>query len=38
LNVRDRAFLKVFRALSFTAHLIGDQSIYALPASRCLPR
>jgi len=36
LNIRDDAFLKVFRTLSFKAHLIGDRDIYALPASRCL--
>jgi DNA ligase-associated metallophosphoesterase len=36
LNIRDNAFLKVFRTLSFKAHLIGDHSIYTLPACRCL--
>jgi DNA ligase-associated metallophosphoesterase len=36
LNIRDDVFLKVFHMLSFKAHLIGDHSIYALPASRCL--
>jgi DNA ligase-associated metallophosphoesterase len=36
LNIRDDAFLKVFGTLSFKAHLIGDHSIYTLPASRCL--
>ena len=36
LNIRDHAFLKVFRAPSFKAHLIGDRSIYVLPATRCL--
>jgi DNA ligase-associated metallophosphoesterase len=36
LNIRDSAFFEVFRTLAFTAHLIGDRAIYALPASRCL--
>jgi DNA ligase-associated metallophosphoesterase len=36
LNIRDHAFLRVFGMLLFTAHLIGDHSIYALPANRCL--
>ena len=36
LNIRDDAFLKVFRTLSFKAHLIGGRSIYLLPATRCL--
>ena len=36
LNIRDYAFLRVFRTLSFIAHLIGERAIYALPASRCL--
>ncbi len=36
LNIRHPAFCKVFRGLAFTAHLIGDQDIYALPATRCL--
>lgn len=36
LNIRDDAFLGVFGTLSFKAHLIGDHSIYTLPASRCL--
>jgi DNA ligase-associated metallophosphoesterase len=36
LNIRDGAFLKVFRTLAFMAHLLGDHSIYALPANRCL--
>ncbi len=35
LNIRDHAFLKVFRTLSFTAYLIGEHAIYPLPASRC---
>jgi len=36
LNIRDRAFVKVFGALAFTAHLIGERRIYAFAAARCL--
>jgi uncharacterized protein len=36
LNVRDRAFLAVFGARPFTAHLLGDRRLYAFAASRCL--
>jgi hypothetical protein len=36
LNIRDRAFTKVFGALAFTAHLIGRRRIYAFAAARCL--
>lgn len=36
LNIRSAAFGKAFPAWAFTAHLIGDHGVYALPASRCL--
>ena len=36
LNIRDRAFLDVFGALAFTAHLIGERRLYAFAAARCL--
>lgn len=36
LNVRDRALVSVFGALSFTAHLLGTGRLYAVPAARCL--
>jgi DNA ligase-associated metallophosphoesterase len=36
LNVRDRAFVSVFGALSFTAHMLGAGRLYAVPAARCL--
>jgi uncharacterized protein len=36
LNIRARAFLKVFGALAFTAHLIGSRRLYAFAAARCL--
>ena len=37
LNVRDRAFLALFGAPSFTAHMLGAQRLYAVAAARCLP-
>ena len=36
LNIRDIAFLKVFGALGFTAHLIGQRRLYTFAAARCL--
>ena len=36
LNIRDRAIVGLFGALSFTAHLLGDGRLYAIPAARCL--
>ena len=36
LNVRDRAIVSVFGALSFTAHMLGSARLYAVPAARCL--
>jgi DNA ligase-associated metallophosphoesterase len=36
LNVRDRAFARVFGARKFTAHMLGDNRLYAFAASRCL--
>ena len=36
LNIRDRAIVNVFGALSFTAHLLGTGRLYAVPAARCL--
>jgi DNA ligase-associated metallophosphoesterase len=36
LNVRDRAIVSVFGALSFTAHMLGVARLYAVPAARCL--
>jgi hypothetical protein len=36
LNVRDRAIVSVFGALSFTAHMLGASRLYAVPAARCL--
>jgi metallophosphoesterase superfamily enzyme len=36
LNVRDRAFASVFGTLSFTAHMLGDTRLYAMPAEYCV--
>jgi DNA ligase-associated metallophosphoesterase len=36
LNIRDRAIVALFGALSFTAHLLGQGRLYAIPAARCL--
>jgi hypothetical protein len=37
LNVRDRAFARVFQTLTFTAHMLGRQRVYAVAAKNCLP-
>jgi DNA ligase-associated metallophosphoesterase len=37
LNVRDRAILKLFDTLAFTAHMLGAHRLYAIAATRCLP-
>ena len=36
LNIRDRAFATVFGARKFSAHLLGEDRLYAFAASRCL--
>jgi DNA ligase-associated metallophosphoesterase len=36
LNIRDRAFLAVFAARKYRAHMLGDDRLYAFAASRCL--
>jgi len=35
LNIRDAAFARIFRDRSFTAHLLGDNRVHAIAASRC---
>jgi DNA ligase-associated metallophosphoesterase len=35
LSIRDLAFEKVFRSLEFMAHLLGDNRLHAIAASRC---
>ena len=37
LNVRHAAFTEVFSTLAFTALMLGEQRLYAMPAARCLP-
>jgi len=37
LNIRDRAFAAVFGPRKFTAHMLGEDRLYAFAASRCLP-
>ncbi len=37
LNVRHAAFADVFGTLAFTAHMLGEQRLYAIAARRCLP-
>jgi len=37
LNVRDRAISGLFGTLSFTAHMLGTQRLFAVAAERCLP-
>ncbi len=37
LNVRDRAFARVFETLAFRAHMLGARRVYAVAAKRCLP-
>jgi DNA ligase-associated metallophosphoesterase len=36
LNIRDRAF-KALLGRAFTAHMLGDDRLYAFGAARCLP-
>ena len=35
LSIRDRAFAAIFRTLAFTAHVLGDERLHAIAASRC---
>jgi hypothetical protein len=37
LNIRDAAFADVFGTLKFTAHMLGEDRLYAFSAKRCLP-
>lgn len=37
LNVRHAAFADLFGTLAFTAHMLGEDRVYAFPAKRCLP-
>jgi DNA ligase-associated metallophosphoesterase len=35
LNVRHRAFARLFRTLAFTAHMLGERRVYAVAARHC---
>jgi DNA ligase-associated metallophosphoesterase len=35
LNIRDRAFAKIFATLAFTVHVLGDGRLHRMPAARC---
>src|SRR3954453_18020447 len=35
LSIRDDAFSKIFQTLSFVAHVLGDNRMHAISASRC---
>jgi uncharacterized protein len=35
LSIRDAVFAEIFQALGFTAHVLGDNRMHAIPASRC---
>lgn len=36
LNIRDAAFADLFGTLAFTAHMLGEDRLYAFAAKRCL--
>jgi DNA ligase-associated metallophosphoesterase len=35
LNIRDDAFAKIFQTVGFMAHVLGDNRMHAISASRC---
>jgi len=35
LSIRDQAFTKIFGAPDFTAHVLGDNRVHSIAASRC---
>jgi uncharacterized protein len=35
LSIRDAAFAKIFQTLGFMAHVLGDNRLHAITASRC---
>jgi metallophosphoesterase superfamily enzyme len=35
LSIRDAAFAKIFQSRSFTAHVLGDNRVHTITASRC---
>lgn len=36
LNIREAVFCDLFGRLAFTAHMLGEDRLYAFPAKRCL--
>jgi len=36
LNIRDAAFADLFGTLAFTAHMLGEDRLYAFAAARCM--
>jgi uncharacterized protein len=35
LSIRDAAFARIFQSLAFTAHVLGDERLHSIAASRC---
>ena len=35
LSIRDKAFAKIFQTNAFTAHVLGDNRLHSIAASRC---
>jgi uncharacterized protein len=35
LSIRDAAFAKIFQTLGFMAHVLGDNRLHSIAASRC---
>jgi metallophosphoesterase superfamily enzyme len=35
LSIRDKAFSKIFQTLGCMAHVLGDNRLHAIAASRC---
>ena len=35
LSIRDAAFAKIFQSIGFTAHVLGDERLHTIAASRC---
>jgi uncharacterized protein len=35
LSIRDAAFAKIFSSIGFTAHVLGDERVHTIAASRC---
>ncbi len=35
LSIRDDAFAKIFQTVGFMAHVLGDNRLHTIAASRC---